>query len=110
MPGAAPRSGQPRPISLWGRACRPYRRCFRHRWSGIENPNGSEEKIGESLLEAKKEVVALRDSVKAVVDLLKIPLAVCPAPPPAMATHCVYLAPRSALTILVSCPCSCSRR
>ena len=46
-------------------------------WSGIENPNGSEEKIGEALLEAKKEVVALRNSVKSVVDLLDIP----PAPP-----------------------------
>lgn len=44
-------------------------------WSGIENPNGSEEKIGEALLEAKKEVIALRDSTKAVVDLLKIPAA-----------------------------------
>ena len=46
-------------------------------WSGIENPNGSDEKIGEALLEAKKEVVALRNSVKSVVDLLDIP----PAPP-----------------------------
>jgi len=46
-------------------------------WSGIENPNGSEERVEESLLEAKKEVVALRDSTKKVVELLKIP----PAPP-----------------------------
>ena len=51
-------------------------------WSGIENPNGSEEKVEESLLEAKKEVVALRDSVKQVVDLLQIPPAVRPAPAP----------------------------
>jgi hypothetical protein len=34
MPGAAPSSGQPRPVSLVGRAHRSYWACFRHRCIG----------------------------------------------------------------------------
>jgi|Transcript_3185 hypothetical protein len=49
-------------------------------WSGIENPNGSKEQIEENLLEAKKEVLALRDTVSTVVELLHLPPA--PALPP----------------------------
>ena len=41
-------------------------------WSGIENPNGSVGQIEDNLLEAKKEVQALRSSVSTVVDLLHI--------------------------------------
>jgi len=41
-------------------------------WSGIENPNGSVKQIEDNLLEAKKEVEALRGSVAVIVDLLKI--------------------------------------
>ena len=41
-------------------------------WSGIENPNGSVKQIEDNLLEAKKEVEALRSSVASVVELLKI--------------------------------------
>ena len=41
-------------------------------WSGFENPNGSQEQIDENLLEAKKEVQALRNSVATVVDLLHL--------------------------------------
>ena len=41
-------------------------------WSGIENPGGSPEKIAEALLEAKKEVLELRQSVATVVDLLRL--------------------------------------
>ena len=46
-------------------------------WSGIENPNGSEQQIQDNLLEAKREVLALRSSLKKTVDLLELP----PAPP-----------------------------
>ena len=41
-------------------------------WSGVENPNGSNAQIAENLLEAKKEVQTLRDSVATVVELLKL--------------------------------------
>jgi len=41
-------------------------------WSGIENPNGNNQAIEDALLEAKKEVVELRSSVAAVVELLKL--------------------------------------
>jgi hypothetical protein len=41
-------------------------------WSGIENPGGSPEKIAEALLEAKKEVLELRESVATVVELLNL--------------------------------------
>jgi len=41
-------------------------------WSGIENPNGSVGQIEDNLLEAKKEVMALRGSVATVVDLLHL--------------------------------------
>jgi hypothetical protein len=42
-------------------------------WSGFENPNGSTSQIEESLLEAKREVAALRGAVKEIVDLLHLP-------------------------------------
>jgi len=41
-------------------------------WSGIENPNGSVGQIEDNLLEAKKEVLELRNSVATVVDLLHL--------------------------------------
>lgn len=41
-------------------------------WSGIENPNGSVEQIEDNLLEAKKEVIATRDTLQQVVELLGI--------------------------------------
>ena len=44
-------------------------------WSGIENPNGSVGQIEANLLEAKKEVMALRGSIATVVDLLHLPQA-----------------------------------
>ncbi|KAL1523011.1 hypothetical protein AB1Y20_017973 [Prymnesium parvum] len=44
-------------------------------WSGIENPNGSVGQIEDNLLEAKKEVIATRDSLRTVVQLLKLPSA-----------------------------------
>lgn len=46
-------------------------------WSGIENPNGSVGQVEANLLEAKKEVMATRDNLNTVVQLLKLP----PAPP-----------------------------
>merc|ERR1719331_743811 len=44
-------------------------------WSGIENPNGSVGQIESNLLEAKKEVEALRGSIATVVELLHLPKA-----------------------------------
>jgi hypothetical protein len=44
-------------------------------WSGIENPNGSVGQIEANLLEAKKEVMALRGSIATVVELLHLPKA-----------------------------------
>eukprot|EP00325_Prymnesiales_sp_UTEX-LB-985_P021406 CAMPEP_0174732470 /NCGR_PEP_ID=MMETSP1094-20130205/59480_1 /TAXON_ID=156173 /ORGANISM="Chrysochromulina brevifilum, Strain UTEX LB 985" /LENGTH=170 /DNA_ID=CAMNT_0015934989 /DNA_START=23 /DNA_END=535 /DNA_ORIENTATION=+ len=41
-------------------------------WSGIENPNGNNQAIDDALLEAKKEVLALRKSVATVVELLHL--------------------------------------
>ena len=41
-------------------------------WSGIENPGGSPQKIADALLEAKKEVLALRSSVATVCEILKL--------------------------------------
>lgn len=45
-------------------------------WSGIENPNGSVEQIEENLLEAKKEVIDTKQTLKDIVQLLELP----PAP------------------------------
>jgi len=39
-------------------------------WSGIENPNGSVQQIEENLLEAKKEVLETRATLKKIVALL----------------------------------------
>merc|ERR1719201_3159869 len=44
-------------------------------WSGIENPNGSVGQIEANLLEAKKEVLATREPLAKVVELLKLPKA-----------------------------------
>lgn len=52
-------------------------------WSGFENPGGSSERIEENLLEAKKEVLETRATLKRVVDLLRLP----PAPPYSPATR-----------------------
>jgi hypothetical protein len=41
-------------------------------WSGIENPNGSEEQIEENLLEAKKEVVNTQRTLRRVIQLLDL--------------------------------------
>lgn len=44
-------------------------------WSGIENPNGSVGQIEDNLLEAKNEVTATRDTLRTVIELLKLPAA-----------------------------------